>query len=672
MVENIKNNLPGMIHMLRLPAFTGWICLSSGIVIGYYFLPGLKSIVYLRFVFLSILALFIAAVLISRPVVRNLSLLICGILLIMHQRSGERIAYAHCHAARAIETTVKLSGTVASPPVPSYGAYRFIVRADSISTPENGSCMKGKSILCISEKPPVSPGKILCRGTFTTPRPQMNPGAYDEYAVLRSKGVWGKFYIERILEDSACKSPAAGLSRLLRNHSLAALSHIRNLDNRAILQAAFLGERHMLTTTIKKIFSEAGMYHLLAISGLHVAIIASFIYTLLFIFPLNKAAKTIITLVFIWSYLFFIGFIPSLFRAVVMISVFLSSMLFQRQNQSLNSLGLAGIFWLFLSPSSLVTPGFQLSFAATFAIIALTPIFKEIIAPVMRTPTGSLSLGLVQNAACVMIAGFIGTAPILACHFGRLSLFGLASNIVSVLLMSWCMYSFFLGLVFQLVSGAAAWAILRISEISLSSLVFLAGLSQKTVLSTLKVSCAFPEIIAGYAGVVAVFIWSSKKKRIRFTVLAVSAFLLIVPCGLLVRRLDKTLHITFFNDRAGLIAGIQWPNRKLWLVGTGARTAFSSSYRMVLSPWFRRCPHSSLDAVIPLGNEKNPVHSLEPLCTNHSPGNIYTPDNQRKNSFGNVISPLAKEFNVSLKKVRTQTRFIPAPSCTCSILCTTQ
>ena len=134
------------------------------------------------------------------------------------------------------------------------------------------------------------------------------------------------------------------------------------------MASVFIGRRELLDDK-REIFSNAGVSHLLAISGLHIGMVSLFLFFILRFFNLSFRASFVISLVFLYFYTFLIGASPSVLRAVIMYSMFIFSFLVKRKAKILNSFALAGIIILLWRPLMLFSIGFQLSFIAVFAII---------------------------------------------------------------------------------------------------------------------------------------------------------------------------------------------------------------------------------------------------------------------------------------------------------------
>jgi len=151
-------------------------------------------------------------------------------------------------------------------------------------------------------------------------------------------------------------------------------------DQVAFTTAILLGERKELDPKIYKDFTDAGVVHILAISGLHVGIIL-FILTFL-LKPLQglkfgKWIEWILIVVLLWGYAFLIGKSPSVLRAVTMFSFISIGLIFQKRTNTLSMLCLSAFVLLVYNPFLILEIGFQMSYLAVLGIVAFLPLFKK-------------------------------------------------------------------------------------------------------------------------------------------------------------------------------------------------------------------------------------------------------------------------------------------------------
>jgi competence protein ComEC len=210
----------------------------------------------------------------------------------------------------------------------------------------------------------------------------------------------------------------------------------------AILRALLLGESGYVPKTLKDAYTRTGVNHILSISGFHVGIISLFIFQLIFyaakgseflLIHLNlRRFVLLLTLPVIVFYLFLSGAAPATTRSVIMITVYIMALLLEREVDPINSLALAAMLILAVTPQALFDISFQLSFLALWGILALTPIFM---APFKAMPQGTpkkLILFFMVSAAAIM-----STLVPVAYYFHRTTVTGLISNFIVVPLMGY-------------------------------------------------------------------------------------------------------------------------------------------------------------------------------------------------------------------------------------------
>jgi len=190
------------------------------------------------------------------------------------------------------------------------------------------------------------------------------------------------------------------------------------------LSGVFLGRKELLGEE-REVFSNAGVSHLLAISGLHLGLTSLILFFVLKFFNVRFRASLIISLVFLYFYTFLTGASSSTLRAVTMYSVFAFGFFFRRKTNVLNSLALAGFIALFLDSSSLFAIGFQLSFISVFAIILGFKVFN--IKPVKIVALHYLK----QIFFCSLFVTLFLT-PLVSYYFGKIYILSIFYNIILI------------------------------------------------------------------------------------------------------------------------------------------------------------------------------------------------------------------------------------------------
>lgn len=210
-----------------------------------------------------------------------------------------------------------------------------------------------------------------------------NPGVSDYTEYLDRKGYDLSATIKSplLIDHAGRKSVALPLLALSRVKTWLEEKLDASLDPRsaALVKAVALGNRNYLDEETIKRFRAGGTFHLLVISGVHLAFLAWLLFLVLSLIGRYRRARIAIVLVLMWSYAVMVGLQPPVSRATLMITMVLLGRLLFREARALNTLSLAAIVLLAIKPSNLWDPGFQLSFVAVALIVFLPgPIYEKL------------------------------------------------------------------------------------------------------------------------------------------------------------------------------------------------------------------------------------------------------------------------------------------------------
>jgi len=245
-------------------------------------------------------------------------------------------------------------------------------------------------------------------------------------------------------------NPSHGFINQFRNWRLnltESIIHTLGTGAGGVAAGLITGDARAITKDDFEALRASNLYHIIAISGEHMVVIAGVIFITLRLLalllpkrmalrPHNKSIAAGITLVLMTLYLFVTGTPISAVRAYVMIVLVLGAILFRRQVDAMRSLAIAAFAMLVMAPADLLDPGFQLSFAATLAIIAFVEV--RLRAPMVDAHMGRFTRGLhvVLTMLLISVVAEIATAPIVISHFNNLSLYGVFANMLATPIMS--------------------------------------------------------------------------------------------------------------------------------------------------------------------------------------------------------------------------------------------
>lgn len=200
--------------------------------------------------------------------------------------------------------------------------------------------------------------------------------------------------------------------------------HIEEQDY-AVISAMALGDKGALDAETKESYSVAGTSHVLAVSGLHIAIIFQVI--LLLLGSKRKSHLTIIvSTTAIWAYVVLIGMPASAMRSATMISLYSFGLLSKRQGPPLNILAFAYVIMLCFNPLSLFDLSFQMSFLAVASILLFQPLIAGLYKPHHAIANWAWQL------LSVSVAAQLGTMPVIVYYFGRISCYSVLTSFVAI------------------------------------------------------------------------------------------------------------------------------------------------------------------------------------------------------------------------------------------------
>ncbi|MEO6865700.1 MAG: ComEC/Rec2 family competence protein [Gemmatimonadaceae bacterium] len=192
-----------------------------------------------------------------------------------------------------------------------------------------------------------------------------------------------------------------------------------------IARALLVADQSEIPRDLKLAYADAGIVHMLAISGLHVSIVAASLVLLLNLVRVPVRIGSFVTAATIMGYVFVLGFPAPALRAAVMVCIATASHACQRHASRWSILALGGIVPL-VRPDTVLEVGYQLSMAGMAAVIAAGALAKRGRIARLR----GWRRGVVQSLAVSGVATLV-TAPLVACWFGRLSLIGPLTNLVA-------------------------------------------------------------------------------------------------------------------------------------------------------------------------------------------------------------------------------------------------
>lgn len=277
----------------------------------------------------------------------------------------------------------------------------------------------------------LKPGNILSvTGFYHKGRERRNPGEFDYDAYLKSKEIIGILNISDLSSISIANSETNHFENLIHQVRVAIDNQIKEYSSpntAALLRGLLLADRGEINYETKTQFINAGVVHVLAVSGLHVGYI---IMIFLFLFGrFNIYLRSILTISGLICFMFLTGVPPSVLRATVMSAVLIVAFLTNRSTNLVNSISIAALIILIINPNEIYNPGFQLSFAAVLAIGIILPYMNSLID---GWNIQNKFLRYVILFCAVSLSAQIGTLPFTLLYFNKFSVIALFANLIVI------------------------------------------------------------------------------------------------------------------------------------------------------------------------------------------------------------------------------------------------
>lgn len=335
-----------------------------------------------------------------------------------------------------LASPVPLEGWVVAPPDPHPAEardtadperIRFIVEVTRLRLGQTWVAATGQARLTVLGEPvEVSYGDEV-RGTFRLRHPRRfdNPGAFDYPAYLATQGIFLEGWTREPVETVKASRGSTIFAFVFRLRAIL----LQRFDaampppEAALLKATVLGDRSGLSREMNQAFLDSGTYHILAISGLNVSILAGALFGLFRLLRLSPRLAAFASALLVTLYAALAGGSASVIRAAVMADTYLLAVILDRRGDLLNTLALSALTLLWWNPRFLFDIGFQLTYLATLGIVLVLPRCESALARVPRPMRWTLESIVITLAATAM------TLPVLANTFNRVAPVGILANV---------------------------------------------------------------------------------------------------------------------------------------------------------------------------------------------------------------------------------------------------
>ncbi|MFC2162019.1 DNA internalization-related competence protein ComEC/Rec2, partial [Acidobacteriota bacterium] len=406
----------------------------------------------------------------------------------------------------------------------------------------------------------------------------------------------------------------------------------------AVIEALLLGDRGRMDDSVSRALQNAGIFHLFAISGAHIALISFLFFSFFRLIRIPTRSSYVILMIFLIVYALLVEGRPSILRATIMTLIFLLGKLIWRETDLLNTISISAFALLCINPFSLFNAGFQMTYLATLSIVIFYP---KIIKYLPKWPLR------VSEIFALSTASQLGVLPIVAKTFNRITFSSLILNFAALPLVALIMISSYIFLFFSFLSPVFANYLVHIVNFLINFLISISHLFDGFTFLSFRIPTPHTVTIIGYfIFLLSCVLFRNKKKlkRVAFAgFLVFFAVLILYPFP----AKSKDLRVTFIDVGQGDSILVEFPGKKKLLIDGGG--IFSDSFdigEQVLSPFLWEKGIKTIDYLV-----------LTHPHPDHLNGLVSVSRNFKVREFWESLSPTAnKSYEELLQNLSQSTK----------------
>ncbi len=382
-----------------------------------------------------------------------------------------------------------------------------------------------------------------------------NPFQFDYNNYLKQRNVYHQIYLsnDEFIELKNTSKSINGYADTFRNRVNEKLKNYDfKTDVLAIINALLLGQRQDISPEIYNNYVNAGVIHILAVSGLHVGIIfliLNWLFKPLHRFKYGKhLIKPLLIILILWSFAFVAGLSPSVTRAVTMFSIVTCAQFLKRPTNIYNTISISIFLMLLVKPIYLFDVGFQMSYLAVLAIVSVQPMLYKL----WKTP--NLVIDKFWQILTVTIAAQLGVAPLGLFYFHQFPGLFFISNLVIIpvlgIILGLGIFVIFLALLDSLPEVIAEVFSFIIDTLN----AFIVWVAQFETFLLKDVSFSLYHLLVSYLVLISViFLW--KEKTTKYLNYALMSLLLYSSVMLYTKHQNSYNEFIIFNKNRATIIG---------------------------------------------------------------------------------------------------------------------
>lgn len=603
------------------------------------------------YLFVAAAIIFLISILLSfSRKLPGLPYIFAGIILFYSAGALEYLYLNSLYSGRFKEFTgeqVTLKGYIASEPEIKDYRVSYIIKVIEIESGAKVKKISGKVLLNTLNSEGTSfyeyGREVEIWGKLDSPGRVCNPGGFDYRMYLAQKGVSSTIFArsENIrIKGGRNTNVLVNTGLAIRKRIVIVIEKSLPEQQAGLLNGMLIGYREGLTESVEEAFSDAGLSHLMAVSGANVAFI---VFPLVFLFKkfrLRRNTSNPVIIGILALFVFVTGLEPSVVRAVIMAVAILAGQLIRREADVYTSMSFAALIMLLANPYTLFNIGFQLSFAATFSLVLFYNNIKKLI-KVKYLPE------FIKDVLAGTLAAQAGVLPVTAVYFNKVSLISVLSNLFAVPVVEAITILGSIMAVLGQISVQLSKIVGYVNCTLLSFVLLTSKLAASVPFASVQIATPSIWLVLVYYFTILFFFWYKPKFHpiiSRRQYAAALCVVLVLAAGIFIFT-PKELEVTFIDIGEGDSAVIRSYTGKTVLIdGGGHSSGMKSDTNIgdtVVIPFLLDFGVTKLDMVVATHGHADHIEGLIPVLKDFHVDNLVIPQG-RDEDFKELIGIAGK------------------------------
>lgn len=451
------------INLKKAPFVRLLIALIAGILLKFYLSFSATAIIITPVV---VIVLFIACLLLPQALRYTLRHIQGLLILATFMVAGAAITYLkdvsnqHNFVSKFYQPGAPILLTLQEPLVNKPKSYKAVASIDAVYYNNHWQPTKGRMLVYFKKeasKPNLGYGsQLVLNKALQSITNSGNPGAFDYRRFCAFDGIYYQVFITSKDYKSLQQRNTQWLQSKLYTIRLFVIEtiqkYISNKREQGVAEALIIGYRNDLDKELVQTYSNTGVVHIIAISGLHLGMIYLLMLRILSTFKTKRwynYLKPVLILFVLWTFTLIAGGAPSILRAAVMFSFIVVGQSLNRKTNIYNTLAASAFCLLVYNPFFLWAVGFQLSYAAVASIVTFYPPINKLVSFTNK------GLQKVWSLVSVTVSAQILTLPFVLYHFHQFPNYVLLTNLIVVPILAFVLYGEILLILFSVVPFVA-------------------------------------------------------------------------------------------------------------------------------------------------------------------------------------------------------------------------